>query len=309
MLNALPSMDNLVKRGIAQQALCPFCHLADESLMHLPFYCPHVEPIWFGSALGLDPRQLAVGRFVEWWRYIKNVAKHMCFPSSVDHCAIICWQVWKVRNEKIFEHAEISPHKVLARIYCMIQEYSTPNSSDLLGSPSRFRPIKKQNHSSCSRPPLGIFKVNTDASFSPNLGIAALAMVGRNSNGDICFRKTWIYMLLSPLTAGAAALLKAVRFVEDMGLHDVIFESDNQVLVSCIQQSTKPVPWEAKFLMSIRQSCICHPDFRFTFVSRDGNRVADWVAHSSLRGRCPSYWAHRPPNILLTLFLEDVNYT
>ncbi|GLT58532.1 hypothetical protein SLA2020_314180 [Shorea laevis] len=56
ILNALPSLDNLVRRGIAQAALCPCCHLADESIMHLLFYCPYVEPIWFGSAVGLHPR-------------------------------------------------------------------------------------------------------------------------------------------------------------------------------------------------------------------------------------------------------------
>ncbi|GKV53935.1 hypothetical protein SLEP1_g60446 [Rubroshorea leprosula] len=90
LLNSLPSMDNLLRRGIVQEALCPFCHLTDESIMHLLFYCPHVEPIWFGSALGLDPWQLGVGNLVEWWRYIKRVARQMHFPSLSDYCAVVC---------------------------------------------------------------------------------------------------------------------------------------------------------------------------------------------------------------------------
>ncbi|GLU18232.1 hypothetical protein SLE2022_345430 [Rubroshorea leprosula] len=275
--------------------------------MHLLFYCPHVEPIWFGSALGLDPRQLGVGCFVEWWKYIKQVAQQMHYPSLLDHCAIICWHIWKARNEKHFEHAKISPHQVLARVSCMLQELLPSNQQDLLITPSRLRPTTQQYQSSWSNLPHGTLKINVDASFSPNTGFATLAMVGRNSNGEICFGKTWSCMALSPLMAETTALLKAIRFVEDRRIHQAIFESDNQVLISSLQQSLRPLSWEAKTLiMHIRHLCVCHPEYRFFFVHRNGNRIANWIAHSSRTGQCPSYWAHRPPNILLKLLLHDI---
>ncbi|GKU86545.1 hypothetical protein SLEP1_g1057 [Rubroshorea leprosula] len=272
ILNALPSMDNLVKRGIVQEALCPLCQVADESLMHLLFYCPHVEPIWFGSALGLDPRQLGVGCFVEWW---KN------FSSSGS-----CSSFWYA-----------------PRTLALKPERSIDN-------PSRPRPTTQQSQSSWSKPPHGTLKINVDASFSPNTGFATLAMVGRDSNGAMCFGKTWNCMALSPLMAETAALFKAIHFVENRGIHQAIFESDNQVLISSLQQSLRPLPWEAKTLiMHIRHLCVCHPGYSFVFVHRNGNRVADWIAHSSRTGQCPSYWAHRPPNILLKLLLDDVAST
>ncbi|GKV49294.1 hypothetical protein SLEP1_g56051 [Rubroshorea leprosula] len=179
---------------------------------------------------------------------------------------------------------------------------------DLLESPSRPQPPAQLYKSSWSRPPCGIIKVNVDASFSPNSGVAALTMVGRNSNGKISFRRAWRYLTSTPLSAKAATLLKAVRFAEDKGFQDIIFESDNQVLISSIQQSSKPLPWEAQSLiMSIRQSCISNPGFKFNFVPRSGNQVADWVARASLSGQCPLYWAHCPPNILRNLLCRDVH--
>ncbi|GLT34103.1 hypothetical protein SLA2020_086440 [Shorea laevis] len=148
-----------------------------------------------------------------------------------------------------------------------------------------------------TKPPFGTYKVNTNASFSPSLGTATLAMVARDSNGYICFGKTWSYTVLSALMAEAAALLKAVRFVKELGLQEVISESDSQIVISSIQQPTKPLPWEVKsLLMNIRKLCDSHLGFKFSFVPRDGNKVADWVARSSLQGKCPFYWAHRPPN-------------
>ncbi|GKV49235.1 hypothetical protein SLEP1_g55998 [Rubroshorea leprosula] len=131
-------------------------------------------------------------------------------------------------------------------------------------------------------------------------------MVGRDSNDEIYFGRTWRYSASTPLSAEAAAFLRAVRFAEDKGFQDIIFEPDNQVLISSIQQSSMPQPREAQTLiMSIRQSCVINPGFRFNFVPRSGNQVADWVARTSLSGQCPSYWAHCPPNILLNLLFKQ----
>ncbi|GKU88221.1 hypothetical protein SLEP1_g2511 [Rubroshorea leprosula] len=207
---------------------------------------------------------------------------------------VILWN-GEAKNEKYFEQAEISPSQVLTRISHMLQELSLDHQ-DLLESPSRSQPPAQQCKSSWSRPPCGIIKVNVDASFSPNSEVAALAMVECNSNGEISFGRTWCYSASTPLSVEVAALLKAVRFAEDKGFQDIIFESDNQVLISSIQQSSKPLPWEAQSLIiSIRQSCISNPGFKFNFVPRLCNQVADWVACTSLSGQCPSYWAHCPP--------------
>ncbi|GLU23997.1 hypothetical protein SLE2022_399700 [Rubroshorea leprosula] len=216
-----------------------------------------------------------------------------------------------MRNEKIFENTEISPRQVLARIQCTNQEYSSPNSTELLAAPSRPQPAESKNQPIWTKPPFGTYKVNTDASFSPSLGTAALAMVARDSNGYICLGMTWSCMALSALMPEAAALLKAVKFVKDMGQQEVIFESDSQTVISGIQQPTKPLPWEVKsLLMNIRKLCDSHPGFKFSFVPRDGNRVADWVLRSSLQGKRPLFWTHRPPKTLLsTLLSKDVNHT
>ncbi|GLT36788.1 hypothetical protein SLA2020_111440 [Shorea laevis] len=306
MLNSLPSLDNLMKKGILQETLCQNCHLANKNLMHLLLYCPHVERIWFGSTLGLNPRQLGVATFVEWWRYIKNTAKQTRMPFLVEHCAIICWHVWKVRNEKYYEHANISPQQVLARISIMLQESSCSMTKDPLIPPTRSQPTEKQGQSSWSRPPQGIYKVNVDAAFSSSSGEAALAMVGRNSKGEIYFGNIWLCSALSPLMAEALVLFKAIKVVANMGIQYAFFESDNQILISCLKQHDKPIPWEAKTLiLSCRQLWKDHPEFMFSFVPREANKVADWVAKTALKGQCPLYWAHKPPNMLLFLLSMD----
>ncbi|GLT58613.1 hypothetical protein SLA2020_314900 [Shorea laevis] len=254
ILNSLPSLDNLVKRGVVQEMTCPNCHGADETLMHLLFFCPQVEPIWFGSTLGLNPRQLGVNCFRDLWRYINGVAKQMGLPLMVEQCAIICWHLWKARNEKHFEHVDFNPHQILARISTMIQDYSSSMSNNLMLSPSRSQDKGKQQQSSWVRPPRGFLKVNVDASYSPQRGLAALAMVGRNFKGEICLGESWLSMALSPLMAEAVALNKAAKYMESLGAQNVFFESDNQALITYILQPDKPIPWEIKsIILSLRE--------------------------------------------------------
>ncbi|GLT96413.1 hypothetical protein SLE2022_140350 [Rubroshorea leprosula] len=136
--------------------------------------------------------------------------------------------------------------------------------------------------------------------------MAALAIVGRNSDGNLLLGRTWRCSTSSPLMAEATALLKAIQYAADMGLIFVIFESDNEALISFAQDAFKPSPWEiSSIIQSIKDLSSSKPSYSFSFVPREGNRVTDWVARATIRGQCPYYWAHCPPNILLTLLSED----
>ncbi|GKU91658.1 hypothetical protein SLEP1_g5498 [Rubroshorea leprosula] len=140
----------------------------------------------------------------------------------------------------------------------------------------------------------------------PNSGLTALAMVGRDSYGKILTGRTWLCSTASSLMAEANALLRAVQSAADMGLDQVIFESDNETLISYAQHANQPLPWEIHSIIhNIRSFCSSRPNFSFSFIPRAGNRVADWIARSTLKGQCPFYWAHCPPDILLQLLLTD----
>ncbi|GKV33767.1 hypothetical protein SLEP1_g42227 [Rubroshorea leprosula] len=161
-------------------------------------------------ALGLNPRQLRVSCFSEWWKYITGTAKQMGILSLVEQCAIICWHIWKARNEQFFEHVVLNPHQILACISAMTQECSSLLHTQLLVSPSRSQEQGKQQQPSWVKPSMGFLKVNVDASYSSQTGFAAFSMVARNFKGEICFDNSWLSVALSPLMVEATALYKAV---------------------------------------------------------------------------------------------------
>ncbi|GKU90131.1 hypothetical protein SLEP1_g4171 [Rubroshorea leprosula] len=305
ILNRLPTLDNLLAKRVVNNVLCQICQQADESSIHILFYCPYVEPIWFGSALGLIPRKLRLRNFVEWWRYLNTAAKQTSTPFLIEQWAIISWNVWKARNRKYFEQSEFNPNQILIRYNGMFQEYCLWTSKDLLNPPKKTM-VRKQIHSCWTRPPPNFMKINVAASYASKSGLAALAMVGRNSNGELLVGRTWRCSASSPLMAEATVLLRAIQSAVDMGLNYVIFESDNEALISCAQGASKPSPWEiSSIIHNIRGLSSSKPSYSFSFVPREGNRVADWVACATIREQCPYYWAHCPPNILMTLLLKD----
>ncbi|KAL6134629.1 hypothetical protein ACLB2K_066858 [Fragaria x ananassa] len=53
LLGAAPTMYNLARRMITSSPVCPICGKTEETFEHLLLLCPWVDPIWFGSILGL----------------------------------------------------------------------------------------------------------------------------------------------------------------------------------------------------------------------------------------------------------------
>ncbi|GLT45911.1 hypothetical protein SLA2020_197070 [Shorea laevis] len=231
ILNRLPTLDNLFTKGVVNNTLCHNCQLLDESIMHALLYCPHVEPIWFGSALGFIPGQLRMQNFVEWWRFLVVSQKQMGTHLLIEQWAIICWTIWKARNKHYFEHSNINPAQAINQAHGMFREYCLTLNRDLL-TPPVCTTQRKQAISRWTSPPPGFIKINVDASYFSNSGRTALAMVGRDPNGQIVMGSTWFCLALSPLMAEATALLKAIQTADDLGLDHVIFESDNEALLT-----------------------------------------------------------------------------
>lgn len=54
-LNILPTRENLLKRRIHPNGLCPICEGELESVEDLLLFCDWTKPIWFGSQFQIIP--------------------------------------------------------------------------------------------------------------------------------------------------------------------------------------------------------------------------------------------------------------
>ena len=86
---------NLSAKHLLDDAKCEVCSVEDEDCQHLILSCPFASQAW--HALGMDAGQGEVTKLWAFPRPTSIPSKH--FDSFV---LLICWNLWKHRNEVIF---------------------------------------------------------------------------------------------------------------------------------------------------------------------------------------------------------------
>lgn len=93
---------------------------------------------------------------------------------------------------------------------------------------------------SWSKPPMGFVKINSDAAFFGNSTVASFGMCLRNDQGAFLGAKTERMCPLVQVHEGEAlGVLKALRWAVELGLLNVVFELDSELVVDSIQSLRK----------------------------------------------------------------------
>ncbi|KAJ9159617.1 hypothetical protein P3X46_025114 [Hevea brasiliensis] len=70
MLNALPSKENLYRRGITLDFNCPICQREVKSIEHILFWCDHSKVAWFAGPCSYKPNPMGFRSVVQWWESV-----------------------------------------------------------------------------------------------------------------------------------------------------------------------------------------------------------------------------------------------
>ena len=116
--NIILTADRLEARRWRNNGVCPVCWRGQESGVHLFQDCRYTRRIWEGIAIWLGNEQLRPSAWVlgdsvhTWW---DNMDRTPSTPRRGLHSIIIlvCWEVRKERNARIFEHKESAPMQLL----------------------------------------------------------------------------------------------------------------------------------------------------------------------------------------------------
>ncbi|XP_075633945.1 uncharacterized protein LOC142606490 [Castanea sativa] len=147
----------------------------------------------------------------------------------LEKWATICWGIWKSRNE--FQHGgKRRPGLVIARSSLKLLEDLQLANKKL----SRVR-LDNQNIAVWKPPLLGYFEVNVDGALfskSKQFGIGVIVLNGEGNVVAALCRK--LDLPLSALETEAKALEIGVQFAEEVGLRNVVFEGDSQLIINAV---------------------------------------------------------------------------
>lgn len=135
-----------------------------------------------------------------------------------------------------------------------IQPVVSPNLPQPVQAPVRWQP-----------PPPGIYKCNVDAAWKANRERCIIGWILRDAIGTVKWVGAKAYpSLVSSLEAEATTLTWAMRCLDNLGISEVVFETDSQVLVKALSE---PDSWPRlssyidDILATVRRSL--RPSFRF----------------------------------------------
>ncbi len=123
LMNRLPTVDNLIKKGWSSNELCVLCGGHGETVDHLLTGCVYSRFLFGESDRGMDIRTRGINVRRVWEnrtdgesssvvnRYLIGVAAHW-------------WVIWNIRNRVIFQHANTDPLHAVRWINNVVAQWS-----------------------------------------------------------------------------------------------------------------------------------------------------------------------------------------
>nr|POF09573.1 hypothetical protein CFP56_41711 [Quercus suber] len=195
------------------------------------------------------------------WNFIDiiwNVMKHSPTDSGMmEKTAMICWEIWKNRNDMRHGGAVKQGHQILRKALRNVEEYRAAHEEVL--------PQRDKDEICWSAPREGRYKANVDGATFTNPRASGMGLVIRNNQGLVMAAMSRkITAPLSALSVEAKAMELAVEWTLEMGFREVTFETDSL----CLHNALKGVATSASLVETITDSILRQAqNYRFFDVS------------------------------------------
>jgi hypothetical protein len=112
--------DNLLKRGMPHNPFCPLCFIHHETALHLLLGCSFAHQIWglvFNRCLLVPRTDMCKALSIDEWWSEQVVGLNKVSTRRFNSIAtVVSWELWKERNDRIFNQMSKSPSQVFYKI-------------------------------------------------------------------------------------------------------------------------------------------------------------------------------------------------
>ncbi|CAN1141919.1 Putative ribonuclease H protein At1g65750 [Linum perenne] len=256
------------RRHLSDNASCPRCAAMDESIMHVTRDCPFASEVWDKAGVSTAATIQTETDFECWFT---EVLKH---DKALD-IKILCWYLWKARNELVFNQAVENPQSIVAKAGAW-----TATVKAALGDSNGRVAIPIRNRTNVSwEPGLAQWHVlNTDGSVLPQLGSAAAGGVLRDESGRGLAAFSANLGRCSITRAELRGIMIGLDVAWEVGIRKVAVQVDSKAAISLINEPGVPCQQHAAEVVAILK--LLQPDWEVTIahIYREGNKAADYLA-------------------------------
>ncbi|XP_075658928.1 uncharacterized protein LOC142628772 [Castanea sativa] len=219
----------------------------------------------------------------------------------IELVVAVTWCIWYNRNKARHGSRRQSTNEILHKARTILEDFQAAHFKlPQLTSPSDARWV---------RPSYPWFKINTDAALFNDLRTVGIGAIICDHEGEvIATLSQHLQLPLGPLEAEAKVLDVAVLFAWDIGIRDVIFETDSNMVFTILSGSTTPPTTIVDFMESIQLKL---HDFRYSqvqHVCRQGNKPAHALVQHAKGIHGFVTWIEECPQFIESFVFHDAMY-
>lgn len=301
--NILPVNKLLAQRRVPVSTECPVCGMTEETTTHVLMTCERACKVWLLSPFRFRPEVLATSQFGELWTSMGSVTNGGNRKENLGLFAFVCWQIWKARNDWVFNKKWIGEQEILG--------YGINEFHDFVAATSKTREPRQPMAETISRwnpPNQGVVKINSDGAFDGSGKRGGVGLVARDYLGQV----KWVTAIPISNTHSAEAVEAlgfrwAVTLAKEKGGERFSFEGDAQSIIQMLKGEKAISSSLAVIIRDIIRLSTSFCDFSFSFTPRDSNRVAHVVAKHALSIEQPTTWEGTCPDWVRREALFDIS--
>ena len=284
--NILPTKLRLKARGIGMDVGCDLCGI-EESSGHALWSCRSAEAVWCRTRLKLPSFLVPPSDFIDIVWEIKN----RCERVNWELFATTVWGIWNNTNQ-VRHRGQCKSYEAIVKATAdYLNEYQAANmSSEHFAIPEevRWRPPKQ-----------GWYKVNTDGAIFEDIKSCSVGVVIRNEKGELMGALSKKYGLpLGSLEAEAMAVEEGVALAWDLGLKDIIIESDALLVTNSLENQNVMPSSIRKVVEGILEGLRMFNAWDVNHTRRSGNSAAHIMAkQAKFLNECNIWVEDTPPCI------------
>jgi hypothetical protein len=175
--NLLPTQENLFKRKVSSDPLCPICGVEVETISHILWSCPSSSDVWGACSKKIQKCSIAAMDFTQMLgQLLVKMEK-----EDIEFLATVARRIWLRRNSFVFGGDFLPPN-------CLIKN-ATEAWEEFYAAEQKV-PTAEVHSPVCpvptwKAPPWGVFKINWDAAIDKSSKMMGVGVIVRDGEGEV----------------------------------------------------------------------------------------------------------------------------
>jgi len=295
--NILPTKENLHRRKIVTDPLCPICGREVESAAHSLWNCDAARAVWSEASRAIQKCAINDSDF---FRIFCELYERLEI-EDLELAAMIAQRLWHRRNQWVFENKFMPPK-------CLLDgaEDSMKNFKEIQAFPSISGSRAPAPSVSWNPPNVDTVKINWDAAIDKRKNLMGVGIIVRNNFGAVLATQCAVQkFILDPSVAEAIGAKLGADLGRFLGLDSIVLEGDASEVVSALNREEEGFSRMGSIIVEARKVLRDFSVWKVASVRRNCNNAAHQLAKLAVRQNLSQIWMYSYPSCISEIVLKE----